>query len=407
MPDQPRVLLAHPGTQYSHRLAEQLAQHGALYEFWTGFALANEAYSTWLLRQCLPLSWQRKISNRVLIGVPSRRLRTTPFIEWKALRKIQRGESPQRVLHRRNQAFQRGIPTRSLKSASAIIGFDTSSWLIAKRAQVLNKPFFLDQSISHPASNESILKKVGSRFPDWRNDIESRPPEVLACENQEHRLATKIVVASLFTKRTLVLNGVDPEKIIVNPYGVNLQLFHPSSVPRLQRELRFLFLGSISARKGVPLLLEAWKNLASKDAELWIVGPINEQARVLIPPLSNLRIMGSYPHRELPKLLRQCDVLVFPSYCEGFGLVLLEALASGLPIITTDATAGPDLIKDGVEGRLIPAGNLEALCEAMTTIISHRDELERMSIAARRRAEGFSWDDYGARWQKLLTEHAQ
>jgi starch synthase len=406
MPLTSQVLLAHPGTQYSHRLAEQLAQYGSLYEFWTGFALANEAYSTWLLRKCLPLSWQRKISNRVLIGVPARRLRTMPFIEWKALRKIQRGEPPQRVLHRRNQAFQRGIPTRSLKSASAIIGFDTSSWLMAKRAQLLDKPFFLDQSISHPLSNESILKKVGSRFPDWRNDIESRLPEVLACENQEHRLATKIVVASLFTKQTLALNGVDPEKIVVNPYGVNLQLFHPSPAPRRQRKLRFLFLGSISARKGVPLLLEAWRNLASKDAELWIVGPINEHARLLIPALPNLRIVGSYPHRELPKLLHQCDVLVFPSYCEGFGLVLLEALASGLPIITTDATAGPDLIKDGIEGRLIPAGNLEALCEAMRSFVCHRDELEKMSVAARRCAERFSWSDYGDRWQNILEAYA-
>src|SRR5438874_8765206 len=110
MPLASQVLLAHPGTQYSHRLAEQLAQCGSLYEFWTGFALANEAYSTRLLRKCLPLSWQKKISNRVLTGMPARRLRTMPFIELKALRKIQRGESPQRVFHGRNQSFQQGIP---------------------------------------------------------------------------------------------------------------------------------------------------------------------------------------------------------------------------------------------------------------------------------------------------------
>jgi glycosyltransferase involved in cell wall biosynthesis len=85
-------------------------------------------------------------------------------------------------------------------------------------------------------------------------------------------------------------------------------------------------------------------------------------------------------------------------------LVLLEALASGLPIITTDATAGPDLIEDGVEGRLIPSGDLEALCETMRSFVFHRDELSKMSIAARRRAEGLSWDNYGGRWQKLLKE---
>jgi hypothetical protein len=68
----PQVLLAHPGTQYSHRLAEQLVRCGLLQEFWTGFAVANDAWSTRLLQKYLPLSWQKKIANRVLIGVPAK-----------------------------------------------------------------------------------------------------------------------------------------------------------------------------------------------------------------------------------------------------------------------------------------------------------------------------------------------
>lgn len=262
-----------------------------------------------------------------------------------------------------------------------------------------------ERTISHPVTNESILRQVTLRFPDWQDDIESRLPEVLACENEEHRLATKIVVSSHFTKRTLSINGVDEEKIIINPLGVDLQWFRPSSVASEDRTFRFLFLGAISARKGVPLLLEAWKRIHLKSTELWLVGPTTGFTHALIPSLPNLKVLGSYTYRELPELLRQCDVLVFPSYCEGFGKVLLEALASGLPIITTDATAGPDLIEDGIEGRLIACGDLDALCEAMESFANNRDKVKRMSIAARLCAERFSWDAYGDRWQKILLEY--
>jgi glycosyltransferase involved in cell wall biosynthesis len=219
-------------------------------------------------------------------------------------------------------------------------------------------------------------------------------------------LAKKIVVASSFSRSTLVSQGISEDKILINPYGVDLELFHPPASPRERRPLRFLFLGLISARKGIPLLLEAWERMRLRDAELWLVGPVSERERALIPDLPGLKVLGKHPHQELPNLLRQCDVLVFPSYCEGFAMVILEALASGMPVITTEATAGPDLIQDGVEGRLIPSGDMDALCAAMTDFASAPDKLESNALAARRCAEKFSWDVYGDRWQQILRDFA-
>ena len=102
--------------------------------------------------------------------------------------------------------------------------------------------------------------------------------------------------------------------------------------------------------------------------------------------------------------MRQCDVLVFPSYCDGFALVLLEALASGMPIISTEATAAPDLIEEGVEGFLIQSGDLDALRQAMKFCADNPDKIKVMGEAARRCAERFSWDSYGDRWQQILKE---
>ncbi len=399
-----QVLLAHPGTQYSHQLARQLARRDSLYQFWTGFALAAGGVAGQVVKRCAPPSWRRKFANRILRDVPARNVCTLPALEWRALKRLRAGESPQLVFHERNRKFQEQLPDASLQHASAVIGFDTSSWLLAERAGKNGKPFYLDQSISHPLVNQQIMEGVARRFPAWRTEIEPRLPEVLACEQREYELATKIVAASSFSKGTLIAQGVRADKIIVNPYGVELELFHPPAAPRRRQPLRFLFLGALSARKGVPLLVEAWRKLQLKNAELWLVGPVSERERALIPALPGLTCPGKYPHQELPELMRQCDVLVLPSYCEGFALVLLEALASGMPIITTEATAGPDLIQDGVEGRLIPSGDEDALCAAMRDFAAQPDQLEDMASAARRVAEGCSWDAYGERWQRILAE---
>jgi glycosyltransferase involved in cell wall biosynthesis len=396
------ALLAHPGTQYSHQLARQLFRKGVLEEFWTGFALAEDVWSGKMARGLLPERLKRKLANRVLADVPHERLKTMPLTEFKSLMHSRNGNGVS-ALQSRNRVFQEQIPQASLERASVVIGFDTSSWILANRVRELGKPFLLDQSIAHPAVNESTSRFLSREFPDWQTTIEGKSANELECERHEHGLATKIIAASTFTKKTLAENGIPPEKIVVNPYGVNLKLFHPPTEPRQRGPIRFL-LSSESARKGVPLLIKSWQSLKLQNSELWLVGPISPSQRSLIPDSPTIKIKGKYPLEELPALIRQCDVMVFPSYCEGFALVLLEALASGLPIITTEATAGPDLIEPNKEGFLIPSGNLDALSDSIKFFADDPTRVEAMSRAARLCAERFSWDSYGDRWAKILHE---
>jgi starch synthase len=397
------ALLAHPGTQYSHQLARQLFRKGVLEEFWTGFALAEDDWSRKVASGLLPERLKRKLANRVLADVPHERLKTMPLTEFKSLVHSRNGNGVS-ALHSRNRVFQERIPEASLERASVVIGFDTSSWILANRVRELGKPFLLDQSIVHPDVNESTSRFLSREFPDWQTTIEGKTDLALECERKEHMLATKIIVASSFTKKTLTEHGVPPEKIVVNPYGVDLRLFHPPAVRRDHETLRFLFVGSVSARKGVPLLIKAWQALSLKDSELWLVGPVSPAERALIPNVPSIKVKGKYPLEELPELMRQCDVMVFPSYCEGFALVLLEALATGLPIITTEATAGPDLIRTNQEGFLIPSGDFSALSESIKYFADKPERVEGMSRAARLCAERFSWDRYGDRWAKILHE---
>jgi starch synthase len=285
-----------------------------------------------------------------------------------------------------------------------VIGFDTSSWLLGERAVALGRRFILDRSIGHPLSFERLVPALRQRFPEWIENFHPRLPDLLRAEEAEHRQADRIVVPSSFTRETLIENGVPAEKITVIPFGVDLRAFRSGLRPDTSRPVRFIFLGSLGVRKGVPLVLEAWRSLAPLGAELWLAGTVTEKHAGLIPKLKGLKQIGKVPHNELPVLLSQCDVLVFPSYFEGLAQVQLEALAAGLPIIATEASGATDLITDGREGYIVPVGDAEALREAMLSFIKSPGDLATMSPAARLCAERYSWDAYGDRWMGLLEQ---
>jgi len=398
-----KALLAHPGTQYSAQLARQLHRHNCLYRFWTSFALPENSLIERTLRRYMrtPPSW---LGNRVVDHVPGDKIRTVPSLELLALLRQKFGTEAQIALHERNDNFQRAIPDDEIAQSDVIVGFDTSSSILADRAAKARRALILDQTIAHPRSKNRVYESIKKQFPDWSDDLEVRAATVSAAEDAEHRKAARVVVASSFTKSTLIENGVSADKIVLNPYGVDLQRFSIRHKPLEDHPFRFLFAGLVCARKGIPLLLKAWEALDAKDAELLIVGPITPTAAAKLPGNGNIKVLGKVPNTELATIMSETEVFVFPSYFEGFALVLLEAKASGLPVITTTATAGPDITTPGEDGWIVDPGNLDALIEAMRFCLENRDRIAKMGANARRTAERFSWDAYGDRWVTILQD---
>jgi glycosyltransferase involved in cell wall biosynthesis len=263
-----------------------------------------------------------------------------------------------------------------------------------------NQPRILFQLHPHPASVRAILQQERALHPDCAESLGKEWELALPQQDfdrllEETAMANHWLVASQFTKRTLIDAGVPAERVAVVPYGADLARFAPARRPDrgVGRPLRLLFVGTLSQRKGVKYLLEALKLLPPGTVELTLCGrPVDDLA--LFRGNSQVRVYPSISDKGLLEAYRNADVFVFPSLAEGFGHVLLEAMASGLPIVSTDRTAAPDLIRHGVEGFLVEAGNSSDLAAHLDEFVKNPDLAASMGAAARRRAEYFTWSRF-------------
>lgn len=216
--------------------------------------------------------------------------------------------------------------------------------------------------------------------------------------------ADYVVGQSKFTVESLLEYGVAPGKIILQPLGVDAERFHPAPRQDHSRPFRGLFVGQLSMRKGLHHLLEAWDSLQLPNAELVLAGQATDQhGRELLHKYEGTyRLLGFVPHSELPKVYQDSDVFVFPSLAEGSANVTYEALASGLPSVVT--TSSGAVARDGLEGYVIAPGEVDALKDRIQRLYHDRDLRERMGVAARRRAERYTWHHFGRRL-RLMYEH--
>ena len=210
---------------------------------------------------------------------------------------------------------------------------------------------------------------------------------------EEYELATLVVVLSEKAAESFRVAGFPDEKLFYLPRGVDVERFKPGMRPPI---FRAIFSGALIKRKGIHHLLEAWHRLNLRDAELWLLGSIHDEAKPYLKQFGreNVRVLGF--KRDLENYLNQGSVYVFPSRLEGSAKTIYEAAASGLPMITT-REAG-DVVRDGVEGIIVQPGDVDAIAAAIEHLYRRPEIVASMGGAARQRAvENFTWDHYRAR----------
>jgi len=403
-----KVSIIHPGTQHSPNLAKVLGKLDLLLYFVTSVGWTSKNLFIYLLKK-FNTSLYKKLLNRTF-EIEGRNLVTYPFAELRLqLSPNQEGhQEAEQYIFKRNAFFQNAVRTAIINQSDVLIGFDTSSWIIAKRAKKANKKFILDQTIGHPSSKLNLFLKLQKKYPQWGSDSDllPKPENLLKLEATEHAIADAIVVPSHFVKETLVSNGVSPDKIHVNPFGIDQDLFINLDRRDFNAQtLKFLFVGAINVRKGIPDLLAAWRELKPKNAELTIVGanqiPSITDAASVDP---TIKFLGRIEKNKLPEIYNDAHVFVFPSYFEGLAQVQLEALSCGLPVIGSTNSGSKDIIVNGQNGFVIEPGDLKALMKSINFFIQHREKLAQMSKNATESAKVFSWENYGKRWKMIIEK---
>lgn len=271
-----------------------------------------------------------------------------------------------------------------------------------RRARDLGAVGVVERASSHPLTYEKLLRE---EYRKWGLRIDPIHPWT------KNRLLTElektdfITVPSPFAYQSMTKNGVPKEKLVMLPFGVDVKKFKVQKAKRKTKtqSLKFtaLFVGQVGIRKGALYLLEAWKKLSLRDAELVLLGEVEPDASKILD-LKSLKSVKFKGYKDPLPFYQEADVFVFPSLEEGSALVTYEALACGLPVITTFNSGS--VVEDGKEGFIIPIRDAKALAERIRFLYDNENIRLRMSRAAREKAEQYTWTDYGERLVRFYEQ---
>jgi glycosyltransferase involved in cell wall biosynthesis len=220
-------------------------------------------------------------------------------------------------------------------------------------------------------------------------------------KDAELDLADVVFCASEYSRST-VFRYHPAKHVVVIPYGTDTK--QPPKRWKQARAgdtLKLLYAGAIGPRKGIHYLFEALNGLPHGSCQVTLAGTWEDRFRQWLGHRHGIveySEVGRVCHERLGVLYRECDVFVFPTLSDGFGLVILEAMAAGVPVITTERSGGPDVIEHGKSGLIVPAGDPDALRRAIKWCLENRDLLPEMGGQARAAAESFSWARYRGRF---------
>ncbi len=219
--------------------------------------------------------------------------------------------------------------------------------------------------------------------------------KLLERELEEYDVADFISVPSLFAEQSFVKMGIPAAKIVRIPYGVNIERFKPN--PAIKGEkFKVLCVGNLGVEKGLGYLLDAMTHLDPTSVELILIGSLDQYARDRLSQTTvPWTFLGRVNQLNLPRYYQAASVFCLLSVQEGMSMALMEALASGLPTISSEHTGSLDLLTDGVDGFIVPIRNSEIVAERLSRLQADTDLRLRMGEAARRRMMTQSWDDYG------------
>lgn len=360
------------------------------------------------------LDLEREFRRRTVSAVPLEKVVSRPWGELLRVataRADRDGRLTDFVWERTEQAFDAAIARQLHPGLTGLYAFEYSSLAAITRANALGIRVAYDMPAPEPRFVQALLDREAAKFPElltpWHQWTADREEGRIARRHAEFTRANLVVAASQFTRNSFAPAGLDVTKVRVVPYGA------PPVVARdialsggtTSGPLELVWAGTFSVRKGAHYLLDAWRtHRLGRHARLRVYGSVPLPDRIVKPVPEGIEFAGAVPHSELMAALHRADALIFPTLCDGFGMVVTEAWSRGVPVITTTAAGAADLLRPDENGMLIPAADAGAIAQAVDRCLSRRTELRAMREPALRTAASWQWSDYRARLAAVLRE---
>jgi glycosyltransferase involved in cell wall biosynthesis len=293
-------------------------------------------------------------------------------------------------------------------ACDAFFGVEHGARLAISVARTLGKKSVVAFLSPHHSVRRRWVDREYDRFPELMTRDSRRLMELArgrdARRDEEARLADAIYANSDFTARSLAMAGFPEERIITVPLGGPPVILDESLPFALPEPPRVVYAGSISVTKGAHYLIDAWKALGVRGrAQLHFYGRNLLPGRWLSECGSDVVWHDVVSQLELFAAFRAAAILVLPTLCDGFGSVVSEAMANGLPVITTSNAGAADLIEEGRNGFVVPPADSGSLGERIEWCLSHPRELVQMRRSATMTARRWTWMEFRAALRVALA----
>lgn len=404
------VALFHPGTQHSWQTATALQDLGELRWFATSI-FHDPARFPYNLEHLVPGPLGRRL--RYEFGrfkhpaLDPANVRTIGIYEWieRAITRTGAYGLARAIDRRGNAAFADRVEKMiECEQPPVLWGFDGSSRQVFDAAKSMDRTLILDRTTPDLRTFRKVMQQIEQTHREWITTPERIEDGKIAQDEEEFALADVILCGSDYSAASIRREAGFADKLRVLPYCYDETLFASLPPPRpiaSSEPVRFLFSGSIRPGKGAHHALEAIAQLPRSQAELTMVGNLVTDEAVFARYADRITHLPQVPRSSMPELMARHHVLVFPSYFEGAGLVLLEALAAGMAIIQTPNAAHVATADTGI---ILERPDTELLLAAMVELIEDRDRLNAMRAAAQPASRQYDFAHYRDNIAQLLTD---
>lgn len=293
------------------------------------------------------------------------------------------------------QTFCNRILNEGLGGAAAVYTFNSAGLELLRHGRRAGVGTIMEQTIAPMEIELDLLREEHERFPDWQDPMPANgvAGEFIAREKAEWGESDLILCGSEFVRNGIAQCGGPAQRCVVVPYGVD-GVFQLPERTRAPGPLRVLVAGEIGLRKGSPYVLAAARLLGSR-AQFRMVGSISVRPEALAQLQAGVEVKGSVVRSAMRDEYAWADVFLLPSLCEGSAAVTYEALACGLPVVTTPNTGS--IVRDGQDGFIVPVRDPEAIAVRLETFAAKPGVLGDFSRSARERSHEGTLEAYARR----------